>query len=630
MSLKTSRKSNSNKEVLSWLNNADTNNLSTELEHNINTTHHQWTSEPELWMYQPGCEPKHVNLRINSTEYDSTEYEDSLDENDNNNNTSTIYNRKAIRRHRMKYGKKLESSKSDSYHKKYVWDMVLNERAVSAITKQYKKLGKKKAAEYNRKFSVTNSECSQSSRTMSTSLKIKNSNHQPNDLLMRSISQRYRHGSKEHSSAIFAHIDAHIERSGRHPAKSSSKESEHRRKQRLLSSRKVKDTTEVDQIQPTLSLKNNNNSVGGTNSYFATTSGSGYPTPQHSNYPPTQVPYLDPMILAQALVVNNLFQQQVPLPTNPYANYQSANIYTPYTTNLTSVNGGYPVFQQELLSQMLGTQLGEKNSVATNNTNRKDLVVSSEESEDIRPSRHAIDDESNDLHCKNTGHRIRRTKTYFSEQGCPSNFDVLPAPKPSTAQSSVQHYLTKLKTCVETLKSSGWYWNKLNGEAAMRTVEKKGLGAFLIRDSSHQKYLFTLTVHTTNGPTNVRILFKNGKFGLDCDGSAKDSSGIRFNCVVAMVAHYVSNSKKYKKIEHKKNKKDKNTRSNQQETNSDSIALLLLAPCRKQPPSLQHLARVAVHKKLSKKSARISGLKLEDLVRDDNLIQYCRKYPYNV
>jgi len=337
---------------------------------------------------------------------------------------------------------------------------------------------------------------------------------------------------------------------------------------------------------------------------------------------------------------------------------QPQNIYTPFTNQMPSSNGGYPIFQQEIISQMLNaTNSQTQNSITDNQThqNVQRQNDSSEESEDIRPSRHAIYDDENDLHVKKShrhshsrhskskNNHFERTKTYFSSPVQVDKFrpeSIVPQPRPqpttntttTTTNTSVSHYLTKLKTCVETLKSSGWYWNKISSESAMAIVEKKGLGAFLVRDSTHQKYLFTLTVHTTNGPTNVRILFKHGHFGLDCDGSAKDNSGIRFNCVVAMVAHYVNNSRKFKKIEHKRKKRGEEREQNQQkqENASNSIALLLLAPCKKTVPTLQHLARVAINKKLSKKSARNAGLKLEDLIKDQNLIEYCRKYPYNV
>lgn len=832
-------------EVLSWLNNAESQILPTE--HNIHTTKHQWTSEPELWMYQPGCEPKRTLLQSNKyygskynkdnkhypnstrstggrkssiasdestnedNNYDSsTEYEESDDHSLTNTNsfnnknvtfpnsssnknktfslrTSTAYNRKAQRRHRMKYGRKLESSKSDSYHKKYVWDMVLNDRAVWAIREEYRQYRKVQAKA--RKFSGTNSECSQTSKNLTSSRhisqhsslkKVGSSNSHVNDLLLRSISQRYARNSKEEirkisqtGSAIFAHIDANIESNGRHPAKSSSKEDSNKSSTKRRGNHQVSkhqynvksnlalqpDQCDLSAVTgqtnhlsigaethatPTLSLQNNNNSVGGTNSYY---NSSGHMTSNSGGYPagyPQVSPYLDPMLL-QALVMGNLLnpmlnyqlqqQQQQQQAQNQVTNNLAANggnnMYTPYTSQLPSANGGYPVFQQEMLSQMLAAANGV-NSNNGNNTNKLnttnananknpnpnhlndarnprnkvELAHSSEESEDIRPSRHAFYDDNNDLHTrhnkssKNKGNhhtsrhqseaKFERTKTYYEQPDDNDKFragsvsvigggdhnqnkknslrqkvshrgstnlehatDARPTilnkesptlythnnntPIPtsviptSTQDNSVSHYLNKLKTCVETLKSSGWYWNKLSGEAAMRTVENKGLGAFLIRDSTHQKYLFTLTVHTTNGPTNVRILFKHGHFGLDCDGSAKDNAGIRFNCVVAMIAHYVNNSKKYKRIEHRRQKEQKGHNDDISKVNTnDSIALLLLAPCRKQAPTLQHLARIAVNKKLSKRSARNSGLKLEDLIKDKEVIEYCRKYPYSV
>lgn len=770
----------------------------------------QWTSEPELFEYQPGCVPKkhlfdsqhkyYLNRRkeqqlqndnnnkgldldntIRSSDldhssdlYDSNSGNSASDEDESNNftiynrnihnnnnhhhhlnkqnkhsskyttnnNTNTLhqlqsFNRKAQRRHKMKYGRKLESSKSDSYHRTYVWDMVLNDKAIMAIKEEYRQF-KKLAKQNARRMSCldgTLSDCSQTQQLsdmvaqgMSLKEKLTSSNSSNvNNLLLRSISQRYNHNMRENKgeeeeeirkisqtgSAIFAHIDAERIRqlSGRHPAQSSSKEDSktgssnivsksNSREKFNFSTKPIARGSQKQQHEPqkqnnfeqisaftsghhstnqlsnitdsrantnSLSLQNNNNSVGGTNSYYNNSS-SGVGT--YAGYPGAG--YLDPMLL-QALVMGNLFnpilnyqgqidsqqeyQQQVPQQqqAQPQQLQQSQNIYTPFTNQLPSSNGGYPLFQQEMISQMLSAansqpqdSINEHQSSNNNNIQRQN--DSSEESEDIRPSRHAIYDDENDLHVKKShrhshhhrhskskNHNFERTKTYFSSPVQVDKFrpeSVIPQPQninTSTTNTSVTHYLTKLKTCVETLKSSGWYWNKISSESAMAIVEKKGLGAFLIRDSSHQKYLFTLTVHTTNGPTNVRILFKHGHFGLDCDGSAKDNSGIRFNCVVAMIAHYVNNSRKFKKIEHRRKKRGEE----HHETNnnaSNSIALLLLAPCKKTVPTLQHLARVAINKKLSKKSARNAGLKLEDLLikKDQNLIEYCRKYPYNV
>merc|ERR1712048_319762 len=185
-------------------------------------------------------------------------------------------------------------------------------------------------------------------------------------------------------SAIFAHIDAEKIRqlSGRHPAKSSSKEDSKSgrsntvsksnsrekfnfstkpiargsKKQQNNQQETLKNFEQVSaftsghhstnqlsnvtdsRVTNSLSLQNNNNSVGGTNSYYNNSS-SGVGT--YSGYPGTG--YLDPMLL-QALVMGNLF--------NPILNYQGQieqgqqqqiqqqqqqqpqqpqNIYTPFT-----------------------------------------------------------------------------------------------------------------------------------------------------------------------------------------------------------------------------------------------------------------------------------------------------------
>lgn len=247
--------------------------------------------------------------------------------------------------------------------------------------------------------------------------------------------------------------------------------------------------------------------------------------------------------------------------------------------------------------------------------------------------------------------------------------------KSKPVKTSVSDYLDQLKRCVDTLKQSGWYWGHISGEQAMRTVAMKGVGAYLIRDSSHQKYLFTVTVCTSNGATNVRIVYKQGLFGLDCEDQM--TSKVRFPCVVKMVAYYVNNSRKYKRLKDKKarekaraegrtegssskgygngSKKSSskysssgkhssskhstsqdaatttNTHSNSDaSSDKNSVALLLLKPCRKEPASLKHLARISFNRKLARKQTKEAGLTLDNMVHDEELKQYCRAYPYNI
>ena len=74
-----------------------------------------------------------------------------------------------------------------------------------------------------------------------------------------------------------------------------------------------------------------------------------------------------------------------------------------------------------------------------------------------------------------------------------------------------------------------------------------------------------------------------------------------------------------------------NTHSNSDDSSDkSSVALLLLKPCKKEPCTLKHLARVSLNRKLARKSTREQGITLEKLIQDDYLLEYCQKYPYNI
>ena len=881
-------------EIASWLEKTRNEDNT---EHNINREHHNWTSEPELWLYQPGLEPRSRNRskglgvkrdfgnmagRKNSIESPSTESDQENEEiagesestgfNPNSllgrgtTNSSRkpfsmkSYGRKQYRRHKMKYGKKLQSSKSDSYHKKHIWDMVFNERAVVAIQQEYRQMQRSKLKSSAHTGSLKHSksrrlknglrgypsilsatsgdDCSQGSLTKfkmpRSAAAAASLVGDVDDLLLRSASQGIRDEMEKDKrkisqtgSALFAQFDLQskqerrkIDKTGRHPAKSSSKEGSDlmkgqngRTRSGVLkrgdsSSFNNHERTRVgpsmsiaDQMTtaPQLSLENNYNSTGGTDSYNMS---SGQMTnPGYPGYPTPNIPYMDPMML-QAFMMQGMYnpmmvnynfaqqaQQQAQQASQAQGVYQKnsqvgSGMMTNMTNypgmgsnspgqliypNLSSSSGGYPNLQQDLINQLSAGMMqtiyqsnnksndGAANGVPTGSPNRPSLSLSinesgrngsilpgvsatkdrerritrdkesSEESEDIRPSRHAIDDRTNDLHPKKQHKKkdaklyskrkeqfnssgFARTRTSNSIEGFTANIERFPvgdfpleqikerervlgnthirkeksspikqkAIKPSDdiaysnstsivpkkerpiPRASVTDYLAQLKSCVEILKKSGWYWGNVSGENAMAMVEKQGLGSFLIRDSTHQKFLFTLTVHTSNGPTNVRIVYRQGLFGLDCDGVSQ--SGLKFNCVVKMIAHYVSNSKKYKRMANKKKAikekaeeekarikekekiKDDAEESNQitdlqtgeklkkppHEETESSIALLLLSPCRKACPTLKHLARLALNKKLARKSARNAGLSVETLITDVKLLAYCQKYPYTV
>uniref|UniRef100_H3BDX9 Cytokine-inducible SH2-containing protein n=1 Tax=Latimeria chalumnae TaxID=7897 RepID=H3BDX9_LATCH len=88
------------------------------------------------------------------------------------------------------------------------------------------------------------------------------------------------------------------------------------------------------------------------------------------------------------------------------------------------------------------------------------------------------------------------------------------------------------------LNISGWYWGSITAGEAKQQLQKTPEGTFLVRDSTHPSYLFTLSVKTNRGPTNVRIEYSHGKFRLDSNYLAKPRI-LAFSDVLSLIQHYV-------------------------------------------------------------------------------------------
>ncbi|KAM6170436.1 cytokine-inducible SH2-containing protein [Rhynchocyon petersi] len=89
------------------------------------------------------------------------------------------------------------------------------------------------------------------------------------------------------------------------------------------------------------------------------------------------------------------------------------------------------------------------------------------------------------------------------------------------------------------LRESGWYWGSITASEARQHLQKMPEGTFLVRDSTHPSYLFTLSVKTTRGPTNVRIEYANSSFRLDSNCLSRPRI-LAFPDVVSLVQHYVA------------------------------------------------------------------------------------------
>lgn len=143
------------------------------------------------------------------------------------------------------------------------------------------------------------------------------------------------------------------------------------------------------------------------------------------------------------------------------------------------------------------------------------------------------------------------------------------------------------------LSNSGWYWGSLTASEAKQQLLNLPEGTFLIRNSTHSSYLFTLSVKTTGGPTNVRIEYTNGKFRLDSNCLAKPHI-LAFQDVVSLIQHYVTSCK----AEHPPSHSSSTMSSVAQLQKARAVHLKLIKPLHRQDsfPSLQHLCRLGINR----------------------------------
>ena len=58
----------------------------------------------------------------------------------------------------------------------------------------------------------------------------------------------------------------------------------------------------------------------------------------------------------------------------------------------------------------------------------------------------------------------------------------------------------------------GWYWGPISREASERLLEPEPDGSFIVRDSSADHYIFSLTFKLNGNVSHVRIEHDQGRF----------------------------------------------------------------------------------------------------------------------
>lgn len=200
-----------------------------------------------------------------------------------------------------------------------------------------------------------------------------------------------------------------------------------------------------------------------------------------------------------------------------------------------------------------------------------------------------------------------------------------PSSRASHTSPQSEQDLQRLSTTLKRLSISGWYYEGLSWQESVPILMSTMPGTFLVRDSSDPRYLFSLSVQTSRGPTSVRIHYSNGHFRLDAETNLAPVLP-QFDCVVKLIEYYVNITKDT--LEHRK--KRLRSKISQDQVWIDSTGdvysqILLKKPLLKQRekfPTLRHLARLSINSLLK------SGCYVPTSKLPVSLQEYLMEYPY--
>ncbi|KAM9444388.1 cytokine inducible SH2-containing protein b [Clarias gariepinus] len=199
------------------------------------------------------------------------------------------------------------------------------------------------------------------------------------------------------------------------------------------------------------------------------------------------------------------------------------------------------------------------------------------------------------------------------------NLEVSEAPCNQLVPVSVQSWdsfdnLRCIHATFQHLNASGWYWGNISAGQAGDALAGTAEGTFLVRDSSHTHYFFTLSVKTNRGPTNIRIEYSGNRFRLDSSSGACPRL-LSFPTVSDLVQHYVGTSKRQGR-----SKPEEDAPAALKE---NTVLLKLRQPLYKPKtfPTLQHLVRLTVNRHTNCP---------EQLPLPRLLLFYLQDYPFKV
>lgn len=180
------------------------------------------------------------------------------------------------------------------------------------------------------------------------------------------------------------------------------------------------------------------------------------------------------------------------------------------------------------------------------------------------------------------------------------------------------------------LEQSTYYVGDMSSNEAKERLRNYPVGTFLVRNSAHPRFLYSLSVKTRRGVTSIRLAYDSNGFSLDAEPD--QSSMMRsFNTVVELVTHYTVEGRQA--MAHGGSGAVSGTscvfleRSGRRD-----LPVLLCAPylggCGGASgvvgvSSLKHLSRLAIN-------ASLAGRNADRLAVQPTLKNYLRDYPYDI
>uniref|UniRef100_A0A803JRI9 Cytokine-inducible SH2-containing protein n=1 Tax=Xenopus tropicalis TaxID=8364 RepID=A0A803JRI9_XENTR len=202
-----------------------------------------------------------------------------------------------------------------------------------------------------------------------------------------------------------------------------------------------------------------------------------------------------------------------------------------------------------------------------------------------------------------------------------STEDSVTNPQPQSRSRDPEADLLCIARTFCYLRESGWYWGSITATEAKQQLQKMPEGFFLVRDSTHPSYLFTLSVRTNRGPTNVRIEYSDGLFRLDSNCLSKPRI-LSFPDVVSLVQYYVSFC--HSDVNKEPACQTPPVPPSPKEPAAVHLKLLHPLPRGAQCPSLQHLCRLQINRSLA------PNAELTELPLPRRMVEYLQRYPFRL